>query len=814
MPGPVCVLPAPRELSLWVAAPPDAQVEIRAGRTRLQAVGEPVRDGRRFSLAVPAGAKRLDVLVEVPEGRSRWSLPLEEPAREGSRPAANGDRTGRDLIHRVTESALPLYKLIEARQFTAARRVLDGLRPPPGAPAELRSVAAYDEGLLAEKEGDYRSAMDWTQRAVEIVERVNLHRGRDQWLAEQKVALLLCALGRFRESVALFERLQRTSKALGSCDESQFLNNQGWSELLAREAGESVGDPRSSLAKALAAYGTCKSANPEKRANMLVNLALADLQEQHPSEAKESLARARAIEPHPPVQQRLWLHDLEARIALREGRPREALRSFDDLGELAFEMGSFDGGLRAYYGQARALAALGDAAGALERLRRAEHLLDEQSLQIPVHEGRETFVAAREAIVSLHIHLLLDQHLTAKALGVARLARSRVLRRLAHADRLADLSPDRRARWERLVMEYQALRKALEDRARDDWKLPADRLSAEREDRRRQAEAARRILDQAFLVLGNLESQPPEEAALSPRPGELVLAYHPLASEWVGFAAEGGKVTAHRFTLPASSLSRPEELARRLLLPFRAPIERAERLRILASGRLQKVDFHALPFDGDVLLASVPVAYGLDLPVSTDRARGKGRRALLVADPRGDLPGALEEVRAARTFLTAGGGPWTIEELRGEQASATAVRRRLAPVDLFHFAGHGSFSGFGAWDSSLLLAGDTRLTLGDLLALDRAPAWVVLSACEAGRSPTATPVESLGLAQAFLLAGSRGVVASTRPADDRTVPPFVADLYRQWNRQPDLAVALQQAQLAWRRQNPRADWASFRLFEP
>src|SRR6185295_13907303 len=107
-----------------------------------------------------------------------------------------------------------------------------------------------------------------------------------------------------------------------------------------------------------------------------------------------------------------------------------------------------------------------------------------------------------------------------------------------------------------------------------------------------------------------------------------------------------------------------------------------------------------------------------------------------------------------------------------------------------HYAGHGAFSGFGGWESSLLLAEDTRLTLGDLLALERVPSRVVLSGCETGRSSTETSVESLGLAHAFLLAGSREVVASTRPADDRTVPAFFADLYRRLDREPDLAVAL------------------------
>ena len=106
------------------------------------------------------------------------------------------------------------------------------------------------------------------------------------------------------------------------------------------------------------------------------------------------------------------------------------------------------------------------------------------------------------------------------------------------------------------------------------------------------------------------------------------------------------------------------------------------------------------------------------------------------------------------------------------------------------------------------------MTLGDLLALERVPAWVVLSGCDTGRSSTEVSVESLGLPHAFLLAGSRAVIASTRQADDRAVPEFFTDLYRQWKRQPDLTVALQRAQLSWRQRNPGTDWASFRLFEP
>jgi len=90
----------------------------------------------------------------------------------------------------------------------------------------------------------------------------------------------------------------------------------------------------------------------------------------------------------------------------------------------------------------------------------------------------------------------------------------------------------------------------------------------------------------------------------------------------------------------------------------------------------------------------------------------------------------------------------------------------------------------------------------------------MLSGCDTGRSAAETPVAGLGLAHAFLLAGSRAVVASTRPTADRSLPAFFTQLYTQWDREPDLAVVLQRAELAWRAQDPRADWSSFRLFAP
>lgn len=795
MPGPVCVPWPKREMKLWVGAPPEAKIALRAGGDPIAAVGEPVQGGRRFVLTLPQGAERLDVLVETADGRGTWSLALKAPVRRARQ------EESRDLLNEIKDKATRLRDHVVARRLDQARETMDGMTLPAGADAESRCLVAYSRGLLAGAEGDYRTALTEIRQAVEIAERLAM--GRYRWGAEQEQALLLRGLGRSREAAEIFERLRRDPpRSATACDIAGFLNNQAWSALLAREAGEPVSAPTDLLAQALAEYGKCYT--PEDQGNVLLNLALARLQEGRLAEARGFLDRARGTEPDPPLSHTLWRLDLEARIARQEGRPEEALARFGRLDQLAQAAGSPEARLRAALGRARTLK---DPAGVLAVLREAEDLLDRQSLQIRIDQGRETFFADRQSLVGLHLQTLLDQGRNREALEVARRARSRVLGQLARAGRLESLSPDQRSRWDVLLAEYQKRRAALEEQARDDWKLPADRLQLAQAARQAESERVQRLLDQAFQILGGRSPQAP---LAPPRPGDLVLAYHPLPGGWAGFAWDGETVQAARFDLPSHVLAQSGELSRRLLAPFRDRIGRAKRLRILPTGALETVDFQALPFEGDVLLVGRPVVYGLDLPPAAP-SRPPGRRALLVADPKGDLPGSLDEAReVARTLQPA----WTLARLKDEEATANAVRSQLVQADLLHYAGHGDFAGLGGWESGLPLAGETRLKLGDFLALDRVPAWVVLSGCDTGKASADVPLQGLGLAHAFLLAGSRSVIASARPADDRQAPWFFGELYRQWGREPDLAVALQRAELAWRRKSPGADWSGFRLFEP
>ncbi len=547
-------------------------------------------------------------------------------------------------------------------------------------------------------------------------------------------------------------------------------------------------------------------------------------------------------------EQQLWRYELEARLAIAAGAAGRALQLYGCLERLAEGRLSPPGLWLAAYGKARAYEKLGNVPQALASYRQAEALIDQQSFDVPIFDGSRTFLALRERGTRDFLGLLVGLGRADQAFAEVRRARSRLLRQLDRSERLVALPPAQRAQWQQSIFAYQQRRAEVEEKAADDWRLAADELARVRAARDQAQRDLRQSLDAAFAVLGRGSGE------LAPLlPGECVLAYYDLgAGHGVGFAARavpgagghpaegaapsrGAPAAAVRMAVldwPLHPELHPARLAPRLLGPFGDEIRQAHRVRVLSSGALKEVNFHALPFDGDILLTKRPVVYGLDLPVrvvppgavpgAAPAAGGRGApggvapprpggplRAVILGDPRGDLPAARDEARAVEQVLAADGG-WRIKVLP-EDASAATLSGRLDGCDLFHYAGHARSA--ADWNSMLLLARGAALTLPDLLALRRAPSWVVLSGCDTGKQEAGAAFEVPSLAHAFLLAGARGVVAAVRQVDDATARDLSVALYQSWQGGPDLAAGLRKAQLALYRAQT-VGWESFRLFEP
>jgi len=166
--------------------------------------------------------------------------------------------------------------------------------------------------------------------------------------------------------------------------------------------------------------------------------------------------------------------------------------------------------------------------------------------------------------------------------------------------------------------------------------------------------------------------------------------------------------------------------------------------------------------------------------------KGDQSAVVLVAGPR--VAHAEEEINRIRSAFYP-----LATVLRGPAATAGAVAQAFEGRSLAHVAAHGTFRADNPQFSSLELA-DGPLTVYDLERISSPPAWIVLSACDSGRSEVHPGDELMGTSAALLSLGTRAIVSSVAPVPDDGVTPVMAALHGQLDRGQGLAQALATAQ--------------------
>jgi CHAT domain-containing protein len=176
-----------------------------------------------------------------------------------------------------------------------------------------------------------------------------------------------------------------------------------------------------------------------------------------------------------------------------------------------------------------------------------------------------------------------------------------------------------------------------------------------------------------------------------------------------------------------------------------------------------------------------------------ERAPRSAGRALLVANPRGDL--RYSELECAWIRRTRGdANTWTLRE---QAATSQAILAEMRKASCAHFATHAVFDTELPLRSRLSLAGQEVLTLEQWLPALRqhVPETIVLSACEtAVARVTRTPDEFLGFPAALLATGARTVVASMWPVADAAAGLVMHYFYRELNDNQTPAQAMRRAQ--------------------
>lgn len=680
-------------------------------------------DGQR--VAVPAQIEGGGVLLDV-------------PAPVGAEEVVIADETGR--IGRLLLGEAPpdaaeqpallaglssVEAAIHRGDVVAAEAHLQQLQAV--LPGDIRSAwqVAHWQGELAGYRGDHRAAMGHYRMANQLAGRL-LEPVNTTTLV--RLAENLAAVGRHREARQLLRDVQ-------GCVSQEA---RAW---LMLEAVELSGVERAPI-RAL----DCPTVSRVALSKARDALRLEDLD-----------AMAAALQDAAPLghDEALWALYLQGRLHQRRGELAVAREVMDSVIASTGEA-SPRHRWQALVAQGEILAALKQPAEAIVVLHEARAVLLRHSLMVPLHNGRDRFLSRGLSADRLLVTLLLEEGQVEDALTVIRSARLQLLQGLL----VEQFSVSDQARWAAAVAHYTEARAAVTPAQ---WTATGEQSRVLTTLRRRQKELARQAFD-----AGTPQSLP-ALSLRSPEPGELMLAWFELGEGWVGIAASSDAVLAASIDDLGTDPS-PEARAG-LLAPFAAQIASAEVLTLLPHGPLRGENLHMLPLDGRPLLEHLPVRYSLDLPPRSPRPAGI--RAAVVSDPRLNLHGAREEAERVAASLAQAG--WTVDTLSGTEAARSALLSLLSGVSMLHYAGHGERNNI-VTESAFLVAAGERLTVGDLLTLAQAPQTVVLSTCDGAASP-AVAAESLGLAQAFLLAGAEQVIAAVEPVQDSDSRVLMERLY-------------------------------------
>lgn len=223
-------------------------------------------------------------------------------------------------------------------------------------------------------------------------------------------------------------------------------------------------------------------------------------------------------------------------------------------------------------------------------------------------------------------------------------------------------------------------------------------------------------------------------------------------------------------------------------------------LYVVADGVLGEVPFAALRVGDRYLMDAHAIVHVPSLNALA-MLRGQDQKeygpAVVLGDPRGNLPGAAAEAAAVARILAA-------RPLLETAADSTALRG-AARADVLHLAAHTGLADRGAW----IELADARVDAGTVLAWGLRPRLTVLASCTSAAPPGAGMWGSL--AAAFLAAGSRAVLATLWSVDDEVARRFVLRFYEEGGvRDPAAALARTQRAFAAGGEPPSA-WAPFVL---
>lgn len=663
---------------------------------------------------------------------------------------------------------------MRSRNLPLASKYLERVYDVRRVPSEIQTHIPYFDAGLSLERGDLSRALTQIERAV--AEATNMRLEKEVIRSEMVHVEILLRLGRLDDALKVIERLRSLSSEEMSPEQlAEVMTNLGYFELIARGPKSDQLRVENSLQEGLRLYR--KLGDPVGGAAALAALLRARIERGDAAgsiELMEQLDRVSIDEKSYLLAEKL---ELRARVLHISGKKEESLAAFQDLrayGERAEDpRNAWEGAV----GAAQALVSLGREEEALVLFDEADSLLDRMFATVPFGGGSDDFISQYGRATRSHLATLLSLKKDGEALELVRRSRMRQLQRLSSTFAVSELPSDQQRLWDGALDQYYGAREELEGVLLTDELIrlaeynsseEAKKVKEKYPDLEARRESARRSVRGALDQLINFWNNPKIGAGFSavpPPAGTVLVAFHPLPDGWAILAQSGDKIFGT--TSSTQKILTGADL-QKLFTPLDPILAGAEHLTIQAPWALSKLDLRPANYP------ALPISYSLDLRGHGPVELPKIHRALVVST--GDLQAMSQETSSLVQRLEARGV--VVTELSGAAVTRSRLLEELTDrkYDLFHFAGHAASSDADGWESKLLLA-DGFITSSDVLALRSVPPRIVLSACSSGKPSGGEDAESLGLAQAFALAGASRVVASTTDVWDGVAKDTMDGLY-------------------------------------
>jgi CHAT domain-containing protein/tetratricopeptide (TPR) repeat protein len=551
----------------------------------------------------------------------------------------------------------------------------------------------------------------------------------------------------------------------------------------------------------------------------------------------------------------------ETQIALRKSD--DALQSHRLALAIADESGLAEERWRAHAGIASGLEAQGKRDAAFEETLKAIDEVERVRKGLIVGEFKMRYLAGKVGLYESALARLIPAKTDRVDASVV--ARSFQLAERAQARSLLDLLSESRAHLrEKMPEELQRQEQdVLDDLSAASVQLAEDETSEERDASRARVDASRSKLEELEIAIHR--DAPRYGALLYPRPitleavqsrvlreDEVLLEYflgkghawlwvidkHGAALRDLGQSSEIVKRT-RAFLDQATSMapdraSAPSDMdaAARLssaILPSGA-IPAGKRLVIVADGPLRALPFETLRRDGRYLVEEretvmAPSAAVIGL-MRSDPPPVAAARFLGVGDPVvGKAPKADAKLLYARAELEAAAQTFP-EDQRTLLLGPEATRSELKKVSLDQnryilFSTHGWIDADPRYSGLKLSPAAPGgpldvLTADDIVSLSLASEIVVLSACRSGAGEQLAGEGTVGLARAFLYAGSRSALVSLWDVGDRSTAVFMSGFFEKMQKGESAPEALRHEKLEFLKSDRAARrriraWAPFVL---